>query len=372
MKQKETILIHDKPISFTLMGLFFVSCMVVMNVVHIWNMQMDACKQLEKEHYTVDMVYLYDSLDSKERIEKIDFRRLNITKGNVIVVFNTVVGNAYSTAPIHLVAVSNEPLVEELKTGRFPTENEIEYGRKCVVIGEGLKRLTEKVQSGEVLRIDGIEYDVIGILKDITGDGSDNRIIVYHNCYAENLLNGLDGSYSFFVEYGSNVENSLQQKQLLAWLNHFIPNSKMKESTNSQFDAMDDMRTMATLLRQYIKFSLYGLYVFCLIGCLIVSKIWISRKEKEIIIRKTLGSEMFEIVIVLLKDLGIMMGIAVVMSCVAIFLWGLFSGESWISEEYMPRNLVSLFCSTLFVIVLSFFRPLYVAFTINPAEEISK
>lgn len=368
MRQRETILIHDKPISFALMGMFFLSFLVVLNVIHIRNKQMDASKQLEKEHYTTDSVYLYDSMASDEVAQKLNFQRLDITKGNVIIVFNAVVGNGYSIAPIHLVSVLNEPLVEEVEEGRFPTENEIEHGRKCVVIGEGLKRLTEETQEGEVLRIDGIAYDVLGTLKDITGDGTDNRVLVFQNCIAETLINGLDGSYSYFVEYGSNVESELQTERLLAWLHRFIPDSKIKESIDGQIDSMDDMKTMAQLLRQYIKFVLYGLFAFCMIGCLITSTIWIRRRRKEIIIRKALGSGMTAIVIVLLRDLGIMMGMALLMSCAAISLQSLLSGESWFREEYMFHNLLYLSGAVLLTILLTFIRPFYTASKINPAE----
>ncbi len=368
MRQRERILIHDKPISFTLMGMFFLSFLVVLNVIHIRNKQMDAIKQLEKEHYTTNSVYSYDVTASDEAAEKLNFQRLDITKGNVVIVFNTVVGNGYSIAPIHLVSVMNEPLAEEVEEGRFPTENELEHGRKCVLIGEGLKRLTEKTQAGEVLRIDGIAYDVLGILKDITGDGTDNRVLVFRNCFAENLISGLDGSYSYFVEYGSNVESELQTDRLLAWLHRFIPDSRLKESTDGQIDSMDDMKTMAQLLRQYVKFVLYGLFAFCMIGCLITSTIWIRRRRKEIIIRKALGSGMTAIVIVLLRDLGIMMGMAFFMSFAAISLQSLLSGESWIREEYMLHSLFYLFGAALITILVTFIRPFYTASKINPAE----
>lgn len=368
MRQKETILIHDKPISFTLMGMFFLSFLVVLNVIHIQNKQMDASKQLEKEHYATEIVYLYDSWASDEVAKKPNFQRLEITKGNVIIVFNAVVGNGYSIAPIHLVSVSNEPLVEDVKEGRFPTENEIEHGRKCVVIGEGLKRLTEETQEGEILRIDGIAYDVLGTLKDITGDGTDNRVLVFQNCFAETSLNGLDGFHSYFVKYGSNVENELQNDKLLAWLNGYIPDSKIEESIDGQIDSMDNMKTMAQLLRQYIKYVLYGLFAFCMIGCLIVSAIWIRRRRKEIIIRKALGTGMTAIMIVLLRDVGIMMGTALLMSCVAISLQSLLSGEAWIREEYIFSNLLYLSGAVLIIILLTFIRPFYTAAKISPAE----
>lgn len=369
MKQRETILIHDKPISFTLMGILFLSFVVVLNVIHIWNKQIDASKQMEKERYATDIVYLYDSMASDEAGKKLNFQRLDITKGNVIVLFNTVVGNGYSVAPVHLVVASNEPLVEEVKEGRFPTENEIEHGRKCVVIGEGLKRLTEETQTGEVLRIDGIAYDVLGILKDVTGYDADNRVLIYRNCCAENLINGLDGTYSYYVEYGSNVESELQTNRLLAWLHQFIPDSEIQESTDDKVDSLDDAKTLTQLLHQYIKFGLYGLFVFCLIGCLIVSTIWIKRRRKEVVIRKALGSGMTEIIIILLRDLGIIMGLALFMSCVVIMLQSLFSGESWIREEYMFRNLFYLFAAVVFIIFITFIRPLYIVSKINPAEE---
>ena len=368
MRQREKFFIHDKSISFTLMGMFFVTFLVVLNVIHIQNQQADANWQLKKEHYKTEQIYLYDSVASDTLADKPNLQRLEITKGNVIFVFNTVVGNGYSVAPIYLATVMNEPLVEEVKKGRFPTENEIEHGRRCVVIGAGLKRFVEETQEGEVLKIDGINYDVLGVFKDISGDGTDNRVLMFQNCYEESLLNGLDGSFSYFVKYGSNVESELEIKELLAWMHRFIPDADLKESDESSMESMDDIKSMAQLLREYIRIALYGLFAFCMIGCVIVSKIWIDRRKKEIVIRKALGSNLQTIVFVLLRDIGILMGIAFVLDCVVIGMQSVFSGESWIREEYMVQNLMYLLGSVLLIVILTFIRPFYVAYKISPAE----
>lgn len=371
MRQREKIRIHDKPISFTLMGMFFVSFLVVLNVIHIRNRQEDASRQQEKEHYKTEQMYLYDSdasYELDEPVEKLNFQRLKITKGNVVFLFNTVVGNGYSIAPIHLAAVMNEPLVEELEKGRFPTENEIKHGRKCVVIGEGLDRLVEETQNGEVLKVEGVNYDVLGILKDTSGEGTDNRVLMFQNCYEESLLNGLDGSYSYFVKYGSNVESELETAQLLAWLHHSIPDKLIKESDDKSLEEMDGLKDMAQLLREYIKFALYGLFVFCMLGCMIVSTIWIKRRRKEIVIRKALGSNLSSIVLILLRDLGLLMGAALLMSSVVIGLQSLISGELWIREEYIVKNLLYLLASAVIIVLVTCIRPFYTAAKINPAE----
>ena len=371
MRRREKYLIHDRPISFTLMGMFFVSFLVVLNVIHIRNKQTDADKQLEKEHYKSERIYQYDSFavtDLDKQEEKMNLKRLDITKGNVVLVFNTVVGNGYSIAPIHLAIVMNEPLVEEVKKGRFPTENEIIHGRKCVVIGEGLKRLTEKTQEGEVLKIDGINYDVIGMLKDNLGNGTDKRVIMFQNCYAESLLNELGGSYSYFVKYGSNFHDELETAKLLAWLHRFIPNDALKESENSSIESMDDLKNKAQLLREYIRFALYGLFLFCMIGCVIVSTIWIKRRRKEIVVRKALGSDLRTIVFVMFHDIGILMGTALLMSCVVIGLQSLLSGEAWIRKEYIVQNLLFLIVSFFFIMILTMVQPIYTAMKVSPAE----
>lgn len=368
MRQRERIIIHDKPISFTLIGLFFLSFIIVLNVMHIRNKQLDANKQLEKERYAVNIVYLYNSIASDDMAKRPDFEHLEVTKGNVILVFNTVVGNGYSIAPIHMVVVFNEPLVEELKEGRFPTGNEISYGRKCVVIGEGLRRLTEETKAGTILKIDGVNYDVIGILKDIEGDGTDNRVFVFQGCLAPTSINDLDGSSSYFLKYGSNVEKELQTDKLLAWMHGFIPDSKIEESVDEEIRTMDGMKTLVQLLHQYTQFALYGLFTFCMIGCLIVSTIWIKRRKKEIMIRKALGSRMAIIIAILIKDLNIMMGIALAISFVFALLQSLFSGEAWFRDEYMFINLCYMFGSVLLIVSFSFIRPIYIAYKISPVE----
>lgn len=365
MRQREKIIIHDKPMAFTLIGLFFLSFIVVLNVLHIRDKQLDADRQQEKEQYATRIVYLYNG---EETAKLPDFEHLNLTKGNVLFVFNTVVGNGYAIAPIHMVAVFNEPLPEELKEGRFPTDNEIAHGRKCVVIGEGLTRLTEKKKEGTVLKIDGVDYDVTGILKDVAGDGTDNRVFVFQSCLAATSANDLDGTSSYFVKYGSNEETQLQTEQLLVWLHGFIPDSAMEKSEEKEMEMMDGMKTTAQLLHQYTEFALYGLFIFCMIGCLIVSTIWMKRRKKEMMIRKAFGCKMTGIIAVLLKDLGIMLGIALAGSLAFFLLQGIVTGENWFREEYLFRNLCYLLGAVMLMMVCSFIHPIYMAYKISPVE----
>ncbi len=368
MKQREKMLIHDKSISFTLIGMFFLTIVVVLNVIHIDNKQRDAAKQQEKERYTTCITYMYNSVSSDETTQSPVFQQLKVTKGNVIIIFNAVVGNGYSIAPIHFVCAFNEPIVEELNEGRLPTEDEILHGRKCVVIGEGVKRLTENVDSGCILRIDGISYDVIGILKDVAGDGTDNRVFVFQNGLASASLYDLDGSSSYYVEYGSNVEGELQTKQLLAWLYRFIPDSKLEEVVNEEADTIAEKTMMEKLIRYYTKFVFYGLFIFCILGCMIVSCVWMKRRKKEIIIRKALGSDMRAIVVVLLRDICIMLVVALLLSFAIAVFQSFLVGELWFGNEYMISNLAILIVAILLMMLVVLICTIYMACRVSVAE----
>lgn len=368
MGNRERMILHDKPIAFTMIGVFFLSFFVVLNVIHIRNKQLDAHKQIEKERYATDVVYLYNSMASDEAAEKPDFEHLYVTKGNVFFVFSAMVGNGYSFAPVYMVAVSNEPLAEELKEGRFPTDNEIENGQNCVVIGEGLKRLTEETKEGVTLKIDGVSYDVTGTLKDTTGDGMDNRVLVFQNCLATASVKDFDGSHSYFVKYGSNVEEELQTDGLLEWMHGFLPDSKIEASVEDEIRTMDGTKMLVSIVYQYTQFVMYGLFTLCMIGCLIVSSIWIKRRKKEIMVRKALGSSVINIAGVLLRDLIIMLGIAVVLCFMFLLLQSLYSKENWFCDEYIFHNLGYLIVSILLMVSCSLIRPIYMVYKISPVE----
>ena len=368
MGEKEHLLIHDKPAGFVMLAVFCISFFVIISVIQIQNKQSAAMIQKEKEHYSSNFIFQYQTPDDQILHEKLQVEKLNLTQGNVVLIFNTVVGNGYSIAPIHMVAGYNEPLAEELEEGRFPTENEIAYGRKCIVVGEGLLRLAEKKGKSRELMVDGISYEILGVLKDVTGDGTDNRVIVFQNCLAEKTMNGLNGEYWFNIEYGSNLGELNQVGELQAWLYQFAPPECFVQIDQEDADNLNDARTIEEMMWYYNKYVLYVLFAFCMGACFVVSSIWVKRRRKELVIRMAFGSSFLRVAGILLRDIGVMMVLSLVINVAVFTIQGVITGEQWMEQSYMLYNLLYLVLAGLIVIGVTIIQPLRLVATISPAE----
>ncbi|MCM1158778.1 MAG: ABC transporter permease [Bacteroidales bacterium] len=368
MRQREHLWIHDKPAGSVMMITFCFTFFILVNVLRIQNMQSAAKEQAEKEHYRSSHIFQYQTSDTETVNSRIPMDKLNITRGNVIVVFKTVVGTGYSIAPIHMVISYNEPLVEELQEGRFPTDNEISHGRKCVVVGEGLLRLTEKKENSREMVINGVSYTITGVLKDITGDGNDNRVIVFYPCFSEKSMEDLNGEYWFDIEYGSNLGEIEQIDELQAWLYRFAAPEHFVTVDSEEMNKLNDARTLEQMMNRYKLFVLYGLFILCMGGCFIVSSIWIKRRRKEMIIRKAFGSSFWEISCIIFRDLLMIMGGAILMDIVIFSVQSVVTGKAIMRQEYLYHNLLYLIGAGVAVIFVTLIIPLYTVSKISPAE----
>ena len=372
MKSREHLWIHDKLMGFVMIATFCLTFFVVISLIQIENKQRVAAEQMEKEHYANNCIFQYQVIEGEEVNSKLQFKKLNITQGNVIIIYNTVVGNSYSIAPIHMVISSNEPLVEELAKGRFPKKSEISHGRKCVVVGEGLLRLAEKKGKKSEIMIDSVPYEIIGVLKDITGDGTDNRIIVFSDCLDERSILGLNGEYYFGIEYGSNQGEIEQLEELQEWLFQFASPEHFAVVEEKEMQKFNDMRTLEQMLAQYKKFVFYGLFGFCMIACLVVSSTWTKRRHTEMVIRKAFGSSFGRIVVVVLRDLSIMMGISLLINGVYLMAQSIIVGKLWMNQVDLLHDLLYFIVASLIVLGVTLIRPLYMITKISPAEGIKQ
>ncbi len=368
MRQREHLWIHDKLAGSVMMIAFCFTFFIIVNVLRIQNAQSAAKEQAEKEHYTNSHIFQYQTSDMEIINSRIQVDKLKITQGNVILVFKTVVGTGYSIAPIHMVVSNNEPLVEELQEGRFPTKNEISHGRKCVVVGEGLLRLAEQKGNSREIMINGIPYVITGVLKDVTGDGNDNRVLVFYNCFSEKSMEDLNGEYWFDIEYGSNIGEIGQIEELQAWLYQFASPEHFVTVEQEDMDKLNDARTMEQMMDRYKIFVLYGLFILCMGGCSVVSSVWIKRRRKEMIIRKAFGSSFWNVSGIIFKDLAVIMAGAVLIDITIFSLQSVITGEAIMRQEYFYNNLLYLIVVGVVVILVTLIQPLHMVLKINPAD----
>ena len=379
MKEKYHHVIHDKLTGILLIITFTVSIFIVFCVVQVQNEARIGEDQREKEQYAANLIYQCEREDYDEDLEegnvtelKVD--KLKLQKGNVILTNIYIrAGDADVYLPSEIVLKQNEPLVEELQTGRYPTGSELMHHRNCVVIGSGVLQYVKKLGKEKVLSVDDKNYEVLGILKDTTGSGMDDRIILFYDCLYEQTKNEIDdglrvgGRTYFTVLYGSNQGTLTETKRLENWLYQITSQAYFTKTENSKLEesyTYKDVREM----QRYNTYILYVLFGFCMCSCFIVSSIWVKRRKKELVIRKAFGSGFWKIFGVLLKDVGVMIGISVLFDIVLLIVQTIITGKDWIRQAYMKDNIIYIAISVVVVLIVTMVRPIYQVVRISPAE----
>ncbi|MDE6760228.1 MAG: ABC transporter permease [Lachnospiraceae bacterium] len=378
MKERNHYFIHDKLAGILMVITLSLSFFIVLSVVRLQNEQRLGENQQESEKYDHQLLYHGYYTDYEDEIfdqrPELNADKLTIENGNVIltgVYYPVSDANIYASASI--VLKFNEPLVEELLEGRYPTDSEQKHHRNCVVIGTELLKHTKKQGKERILSIDGREYDVLGVLEDMTGYEMDNRIILFYDCLAEKTKRSIDqrlsstGTIDFKILYGSNEGELDEILALESWLyqitdkRYFSVIENEEEENNYGYEE-------ARMMREYNKYTLYLMFGFCMCACFVVSSVWVKRRRKELVIRKALGSSFFKVISVILKDIGIMVVISMLFDFILLILQMLITGENWLSGMYMIQNIQFIGVSIGIVLVITMIRPLYTVATISPAE----
>lgn len=371
MKERYHHVIHDTLASALMIIVLSLSLFVVLNVVKLQNEQRIGEHQQEMEQYRSQVMY---QCICEEELPSVRLRvkDLKVDTGNVILKdFYYQVGDGNYYAPLTIVIRHNEPLVEELQKGRYPTETEITHGRNCVVIGSGLLRQVKKSGKEQVLSIDGTEYDVIGILEDATGNKMDDRVIVFYDSLSKRTRDKMEkrlaeGLY-LDVLYGSNQGSLEEMQTLVSWL-YRIAGEKYVSLAQDQSEEMNYAYEAAYMMREYNRYTLYVMFGFCMCACFIVSSVWAKRRRREMVVRKALGSTFLGVTGVLLKDLVIMIGISLAADAVLLALQMLVTGNSWVHQAYFIENMQYIMAAIGIMIVTAMIQPLFVVAAISPAQ----
>lgn len=381
MKEKYHYVIHDKLVSILMITTFTVSIFIVFCIVQIQDEGRMGKHQKEKEQYTYNLIYQcehedYDGGLKNGKVPELNVDKLTLQKGNVILTDLYIgAGDAGANLPLEVVLKQNEPLAEELEEGRYPTQSEIQNKHNCIVVGCGVLQYVKKRGKENVLAIDGKDYEVLGLLKDITGNGMDDRIILFYDCLFEQTKKEIDTMLAddwriyFTVLYGSSQGTLTEIAELEDWLYQITDKAYFTKSENSKLKenyAYED----AMKMRKYNTYTFYVLFGFCMCSCFIVSSIWVKRRKKELVIRKALGSGFWNIFGVLLKDMGVMIGISVVFNIILTAMQMMITGKRWIYWAYVKDNMLYIAMAVGVVLIVAMIHPIYQVVSISPAEGI--
>ena len=254
----------------------------------------------------------------KVQTEKL-LQLLESEKGNVYINdINLPVGSELIYQSVKIIMDYNESWYRSLKQGRYPIEEDFVIGKNVAIIGESLCEYIEEINGVDYISICGSYYEVLGIFENYHAADYDMGVCIFYDCVddrvkeyiLEEMVDYLDARFDFFIICGSDF---LEMSNVADVIIQTIQNQLyFKTEFVEQTDDNETGNYYTT-----VKAIFLGLvFLFSIFNCSQITRLWIIRKRKELVICKAFGMNNKQILARLIKELMIMIGIAILLDVV--------------------------------------------------------
>lgn len=230
----------------------------------------------------------------------------------------------------------NEIPPYRLLEGNYPTQEDIINNSRVVNIGQSQLQFTYDRNGERYIKIDDIEYKVIGIFGGENFETLDYMIYFVYDCMDDIHKMTINSMDSVFIRYSSNNYNVSEiVTPIINKLGDNIFGNLEESSNHSLVSVKDDSK-------KNLYFTIYG---FAVVICIIISELWIYERKGEIAVLKAVGFKNISIICRIYKTLLCIVSLGAVVSYFLVLIC-----YNHILKEKMEISLYNL--SLLFVFII--------------------
>jgi putative ABC transport system permease protein len=268
----------------------------------------------------------------------------------------------------------------------FPEADDFGHARVAFIGADVKKKLFSGLNAiGENIRIDGISYQIVGVLKHVINNGDDNlnaRVFVPFSAVSD--LKNTQYLSSIVMEYeGDHTPVVKALRDSLAFHHNFDPKDKRAVFVFDVFADLLDLRIITTgikILLGFIGLLTLGIGGVGLMNIMLVS---VTQRTREIGVEKALGARRWHILFQFLSEalvitfIGGLAGVALAYliswSVGSLTLWSAFEENASEGDIHLKIEAGTLLASTIilsFVGIVSGMLPAIKASRLDPIEAL--